>query len=182
MLKLFLPSREIWDDKKEEFSTIGGYEVELEHSLYTMAAWEAKWKVGFTNKQGLTQKQLFDYITTFMCQTPDVPKSAWLTINDEIVKKIQEYMEDPCTATKINSHAVNKPKKRETVTAEILYCQMFQLGIPLECEHWHLNRLMTLIEVCAIKNSPPKKMSRKEVAALQQKQNAAMRAKLGSKG
>lgn len=181
-LKLCLPSREGWDYEKEEYVTFGGQEIELEHSLYTMAAWEAKWKVPFSSKQGLTHKQLLDYIMSFMCQTPDVPKSAWLTLDEKSLKAIQVYMEDSCTAMTIKTYGQKKTSKRELVTAETLYCYMFQLGIPLECERWHLNRLMALIDMCAIKSAPPKKMSRKEAAMLQQQQNAKMRAKLGSRG
>lgn len=183
MLKLSLPSREIWNSDKETFDSIGGVEVELEHSLYTLAGWEAKWKIPFANKKGLTHKQFLDYIMNFMCQTTDIPKSSWLTMDAEILKLIQEYMEDSQTATTIkNSNPGRSKNKREIITAELLYCYMFQQGIPIECEHWHLNRLMTLIDVCAIKSSPPKKMSRKDAAILQQQQNARMRAKFGSKG
>lgn len=183
LLKLCLPTRDVWNPEKEVFDIIGGDEIELEHSLYTLAGWEAKWKTQFAKKEGLTHKQLLDYIMNFMCQTPDVPRTAWLTLDNETLEKIQKYMEDPQSGTTIKSPTSGKlTNKRETVSAELLYCYMFQLGIPMECERWHLNRLMTLIDVCAIKSTPPKKMSRKEAALLQQQQNAAMRKKLGSKG
>lgn len=182
-LKIRLPEREIWDDEKEEFGTIGGYEIELEHSLYTIAGWEAKWHTQFAAKDGLGQREFLDYIRSFMCQTPDIPATAWLTLDDETLRKIQEYMEDPHTGTKIKSLSHNKPQsRRETPSAEIIYYYMVQLGIPFECEHWHLNQLLTLIDVCAIKSGPAKKMSHKDAAALRQQQNAAMRAKLGSRG
>lgn len=183
MLKLSLPSRDVWDDEKEEFSTIGGQEIELEHSLYTLAGWEAKWHTQFAKNEGLTYKQLLDYIRNFMCQTPNVPSTAWLTLDEETLRKIQEYMEDSHTGTSIKSLKTAKPQtKREVMSAEIIYCYMVQLGIPFECERWHLNRLLTLIDVCAIKSGPPKKMSRQESIALQRQQNASMRAKLGSRG
>lgn len=183
MLRLSLPAIEIYNEQTEEFETLGGKTVELEHSLYTVAAWESKWKTPFADKKGLTREQLLDYIMNYMCQTEGVDSTDWMTLNQQTIEKISDYMEDPSSATTISSHG-NRPgsSRREIVTAEVLYFYMAQFGIPFECEHWHLNRLMKLIDVCAIKNSPPKKMGRKEAAQMQARQNAAMRAKLGSKG
>lgn len=181
-LKLKLPEREVWDPNNEQFDFIGGQQIELEHSLYTIAGWEAKWHIPFANLDGIDQQQFLDYITTFMCQTPDIPKTAWLTIDEMFLRKVQAYMEDPCTATSIKGMKSKPRQKKKITTAEELYCYMFQLGIPIECERWHLNRLMTLIDVCAIRTGPQKKMGRKEAAQLQRQQNEMMRAKLGSRG
>lgn len=183
MLKLSLPKIDIWDDKTEEFKELGGQTVELEHSLYTVAAWEAKWKTEFANKKGLTREQLLDYITTFMCQTPEIPKSAWLTIDQATFETIRNYMEDSQTATKVRK-LQNMPGsgRQGTITAELIYFYMTQFNIPPEYEHWHLNRLLTLLDVCAAKSAPPKKMGRREAAQMQAAQNAALRAKLGSRG
>lgn len=183
MLKLSLPKLDIWDEKTEEFKEIGGQTIELEHSLYTLAGWEAKWKTPFASKKGLTQEQRLDYIMNFMCQTEDVPRSAWLTLNQECFKKINDYMEDSQTATTVKrlSNAFVS-YRNQIVTAELIYFYMTQFNIPPQYEHWHLNRLMTLLDVCSIKNTPPKKMSRREAAQMQEAQNAALRAKLGSRG
>lgn len=182
MLKLSLPKLDVWDEKTEEFKEIGGQTVELEHSLYTVAGWEAKWKTPFAKKKGLTKEQLLDYIISFMCQTPEVPRSAWLTLDQECLKKVNDYMEDPQTGTTIHKSPFTSNGKSETVTAELIYFYMTQFNIPPEYEHWHLNRLMTLLTVCSIKNSPPKKMGRKEAAQWQAAQNAKRRSKLGSRG
>lgn len=183
MLKLSLPKLDVWNDKTEEFDELGGQTVELEHSLYTMAAWEAKWKTPFAAKKGLTQEQLLDYITNFMCQTPEIPRSAWLTLNQECLKKVSDYMEDSQTATTIKklSNRVGSGRN-QIVTAELIYFYMTQFNIPPEYERWHLNRLMTLLDVCSAKSAPPKKMGRREAAQMREAQNAALRAKLGSRG
>lgn len=181
MLKLSLPVIEVWTGT--EFDYIGGDEVELEHSLYTVAAWEAKWKKPFANKKGLEREELLDYIMNFMCQTKNTPREAWLSLTNKEVEQILKYMEDSMTATTIkNQNGSNKGSARSIVTSELIYFYMANYGIPWECEHWHLNRLMTLIDVCAAKNSPPKKMSKGEAARLQAEQNARMRAKYNSKG
>ncbi|MFR9256176.1 MAG: hypothetical protein ACLVJ6_12135 [Merdibacter sp.] len=56
------------------------------------------------------------------------------------------------------------------------------LQIPMECQKWHLNRLMTLIQVCDIKNRPPKKMGKKETISSYKALNEARRRKYGTRG
>ena len=58
---------------------------------------------------------------------------------------------------------------------------MIALGIPFECQKWHLNRLLTLIRVCEAKNNP-KKMSQKDIYAQNRSLNALRRKAMKSKG
>ena len=69
------------------------------------------------------------------------------------------------------------------LTNEIIYWQMITLGIPVEFQKWHLNRLLTLIKVCSIKNNPnKKKMSRSEIIQRNRELNRARRAANHSAG
>lgn len=179
MLRLSLPSLETFNEEKQEFETIGGLTVELEHSLYTVAKWEAKHKTEFVQS-----KMDFDFIMSYikeMCMTEDVPDNAWLCLTKSQINEILEYINDPSTATKFNKQ--NNPSHSSRITtAELIYYWMFSLQIPMECEHWHFNRLMTLIELASKESMPKKKMGKREAMQQQREINAMRRSKYNTKG
>ena len=88
---------------------------------------------------------------------------------------------DPMTATTFSDAKKGKPN-REIVTSELIYYWMITLHIPVEFEKWHINRLLTLIRVCEIKNTPPKKRSAREIMNRNAALNEARRKKLNTKG
>ena len=104
-----------------------------------------------------------------------------MSITNGNIKEINDYIDAPMTATTIHDETNGKPN-REQVTAELIYYWMIALNIPFECQKWHLNRLLTLIRVCDIKNRPPKKRSMKEIMRRHAAINAANKKRFNTKG
>lgn len=175
MLQLTVGQDEYYDAQQERFIKIKPTVVRLEHSLKSLAKWESKWKKPFLSKQNKTKEESIDYIRC-METTGSIDLKIFDYLTSDQLQQVDDYINDKMTATTINKKGPQKPS-REIVTAEVIYFWMIQHGIPPEYEKWHLNRLLTLIEVCSIKGGPNKKMSMKEQMAEQRALNAARRAK-----
>ena len=182
MLKVKIPDQTIWNEKTERFINIKETELQLEHSLISLAKWESKWHKPFLGKEDKTEEEILDYIRC-MTLTQHVDPNIYLYIPSSILKEIFDYIEDPMTATWFsNSEEKRGVGKKEVITAEIVYYWMVTLNIPVQFEKWHLNRLLTLIRVINVKNTPAKKMSKKDLLARNSQLNAARRVKFNSKG
>lgn len=178
-IEISIPETRLWDPVKEEFLYVKSQKLLLEHSLLSISKWEAKWKKPYLNSEK-TPIEVVDYIRC-MTLTKNVDPNVYYAIPATELEKLQNYILDPMTATTITNHEQKRPG-REVITAEILYWQMAQLNIDLEWEKRHLNRLITLIQVCAIKSQPPKKMSKAEIAKQNKALNAARRKRHNSRG
>lgn len=152
----------------------------MEHSLYAIALWESKWKRSFFQKQGMSPAEFLHYISC-MALDDNLPDRWWIRLGAKQLNDIQEYMIDPMTATVVKK-APSKPGPKTIVTSELIYFWMTQLNIPFECERWHINRLLTLIEVANVKMGPKKKIDRKAQLAEQHALNEKRKAQYGSRG
>lgn len=85
------------------------------------------------------------------------------------------------TATVIN-HPPGRDTNNDTMTSELIYYYMFSAQIPIECEKWHLNRLIKLIEIFGVKNQTPKKMNKSDLLNRNRSLNAQRRAMHNTKG
>lgn len=182
MLSVTIPERELWDPIKEEFVYTKECTIVLEHSLLSISKWESKWHEPFLNANGLVGDKLMDYIKC-MTITQNVNPLVYSGLTKQNIDEINRYMEDPMTATTIsNRKTSSKSRSRKKITSEEIYYWMVALQIPFECQKWHINRLLTLIEVCNIKNTPPKKMGKRKTMANNRALNAARRKAHNTRG
>jgi hypothetical protein len=180
MLPITIPANELWDERKQEFIQFKEQKLLLEHSLVSLSKWESKWNKAFLGKQPKTVEETLDYIKC-MTLTQNVNPDVYRNITNDNIEEINRYIEAPMTATVFTKN-VNSRMNREVVTSELIYYWMITLNIPFECQKWHLNRLLTLIRVCNVKNTPPKKMSKRSIMSQNAALNAARRKQLNSNG
>ena len=181
LLQITVPiSPEGWDEERQEFVDPQVKTLQLEHSLVSISKWESKWHKAFLSKKDKTEEEIFDYIKC-MTLTQNVDPSVYDHLTVDNVNQIKAYIEDPMTATVINTNSSDKSNK-ETVTSELIYYWMIAVNIPSEYQKWHINRLLKLIEVCKVKNSPPKKRSKSNIMRSNAALKAARRKQLGTRG
>lgn len=180
MLKIVVPPVEEYDEKENKFIYGEPVTITLEHSLVSISKWEAKWHKPFLSSNDKTVEETLDYIKC-MTLTQNVKDDVYYRLDRETFKQITDYIHDPMTATTIHSTS-NKPGGREVITSELIYYWMVAFEIPFECQKWHLNRLLMLIQVCNEKNKPTKKMTKNEIYSRNKALNEARRKRYNSKG
>lgn len=182
MLSITVPLEISFDNsEKQEFVVTKSFDLELEHSLFSLSKWESFFEKRFLNHDvEKTPDEMLWYIKA-MTLTKDVPEDVYLHLSSQNFDAIQAYMKAPMTATWFND-TMNKGGPSEVLTAEIIYYWMVTQQIPFECQYWHINRLITLVRVISSKNTPAKKMSKAEIAQQNRELNAQRRAQMGTTG
>ena len=181
MLELTIESGEVFDENSNEFISVPGKTIRLEHSLVSISKWESKWKKPFLTKDSKTDEETLDYICA-MTITQNVDPIIYRFLTNEHMRMVSEYVEDSMTATWFVENNQPSPPNKETITSELIYYWMIANQIPMECQKWHINRLLTLIRVCSIKNQPSKKMDAASLARNNAALNAARRKAMHTRG
>lgn len=186
MLEILVPGREFYDEKADDglgaFIQTKEHTLKLEHSLLSISKWEAKWHKKYLSGEERTPEEMLDYIRC-MTVNPTDP-IVYRSLTRQNIMDIENYIKDPMTATTFRNDP-NKRPNRHVPSSEELYYDMTAMNIPFEpCEKWHLNRLMTLIRICSIKNTPPKKgrKGRGDTARQWAAMNKERRSRLGTTG
>ena len=172
-LRVTVPKFEIYNEETNEFQTFNEVTISLEHSLVSVSKWESKWHKPFLYGDK-TGEELVDYIRC-MTISQNINYDIYNYLPNSVIRQITDYIDDSMTATTIKEDPFNR-RSNQIVTSEIIYYWMIAFNIPIECQKWHLNRLLTLIKVCEEKNKPSKKMSKSEINNQYRSINAARRA------
>lgn len=185
MLKITVPSKEWFDEEKWEFIQSPETTLVLEHSLISLSKWESIWEKPFlNNKMSLSKQELVDYIRCMTIQPKNVDPLVYRAVyeDDSLLEIVSKYINKKMTATWFSDSDEKKSGLEKPVTSEVIYYWMCRLNIPVEFERWHLNRLMTLIQVFNAKDAPPKKRSREEFLSERRALNEKRKKALHSRG
>lgn len=179
MLTITVPAVDAFDEETNEFISSDETTLRMEHSLVSLSKWESKYEKPFLADSEKTTEETLDYIQ-MMCLDTDVPPEVFSRIPAEAYEQVNKYISAKMTATWF----AEEPRKgaQEVITAEVIYYWLIALTIPFECQHWHLNRLLTLVRVCNNKNAPPKKMSKNDLAKRNHMINKQRKAQLKTSG
>lgn len=179
MLTIKVEPGELFNSETNEFIEIKGQTLQLEHSLVSISKWESKWKKPYLTKGDKTIEETIDYIRC-MTITQNVNPNVYSNLSEQNLKDILAYIEDPMSATTFSDYRKGGPK--EIITSEVIYYAMFANNVPLECQKWHLNRLLNLLRIFSIRNQPEKKMTKAQIMERNRAINEMRKAKLNTKG
>ena len=180
-LQLKIDDVDFFDERTETFVTVKGQTLQLEHSLVAMSKWEMKHHKSFLSNKNPTAEETLDYIR-FMTITQNVNPLLYSAITAEHIKLVNDYINDPMTATTFAKHEGKGSGIGKVTTTEEIYYAMSAYQIDWKAEKWPFNRLMVLLRVAEEKNKPKKKMRKGDIARRNRSLNAARRARSGSRG
>lgn len=182
-IPIAIKATELFNETTEEFIQIPATTLILEHSLLSVAKWEEKHHKPYLTDEEKTPEEFLDYIRC-MIVNKNVSPDVVYGLTEQNLIDIKQYMEDSHTATWFREDEDPKKKgpKPRIVTAELVYCWMIQLRMPVDIfQKWHIGRLITLIRVCQEENKPPKDKNAKpdmnKRRALMEQRRAKSRAK-----
>lgn len=196
-LKIELPEEEICVDSKDGDDSVVGLlykckksTIILEHSLWTISKWEAKMHKAYLKEDyKMTTEEFLEYVKCMIIFPEDILEEDFirLTRNPKYIKQINDYISDKMSAScfmESKSTGGRHGRSSDTMTSEVMYYSMFANQIPMELEHWHLNRLITLLRVFSVKNDVGSKKNRsmKDVMMDYDRINEMRKKKLGTRG
>ena len=180
MLTITVPAKEMFDEQTQTFFTLKAQTLQLEHSLVSISKWESKWCKPFLAKNAqITTEETLDYIRC-MTITQNVDPTVYRRLTRSNIDEINKYIDSPMTATTFSEN--KQGGGSETPTSELIYYWMISQNVPMECQKWHLNRLLTLLRIFSVKSQSPKKMSKRDIMNRYASLNAARRKQFNTKG
>jgi len=180
MLVLTVPERRVFIETELKFVNLDAVTLKLEHSLLSVSKWESKYCKPFISKDKKTREEMIGYMKCMTVHPLNLPEDFYNTLTPNLHEQIEGYINSPMTATVLPKN--RDSGSREIITTELIYYWMIANQIPFECQKWHLNRLLTLITVCTIKNTPKKKLSKNGLLTRNYSLNEQRKKQLNTKG
>ena len=174
MIQIHVKAQSLLDETSGEILHIGDTVLKMEHSLVSISKWEEEYHKPFLDKDHRKTRMETLFYIKCMTLNEDVPDYVYYALTNYDIAKIEAYIMDNRTASWFNEKD-ETGSNNEMVTSELVYYWMIANRIPPEYQWWHLSRLLTLIKICSIKNSPPKKMSEQEIIERNKALNRARR-------
>ena len=180
MLTLNIEKQKFYDSNEERFFDSKAMTIQLEHSLISISKWESIWCKPFLPVKGFVDgisnfEEELSYIECMIVGR--VPEHMPLLIYQKHGPEINRYIQHPSTATTIYRQDQNS-RSTKIVTTELIYYWMVRFQIPMECEKWHINRLLMLIDICNVKEKQAagkNSMTPRDAARYQYELNKARR-------
>ena len=176
MLILNLGNVEVWDPLENLFSRTEDRIVKLEHSLYSIAQWESKWRKPFLVQEAKTEEEMISYIELMVVEG-DMDVDL-LTVDH--LNEIAKYMETDMSATTVRN--LETGGSGMIITSEVMYAQMCNGQVNWEAQYWHFSRLNKLLRVLSEMNSEKKKMDKRDVLKQNHELNEQRKREMKSKG
>lgn len=182
MLEIVIPSAELFDEATQSFFNRDGERLLLEHSLVSLSKWESIWEKPFLDGKDKTTEETRSYIQC-MSLAPVSSPEVFKWLSDDNVSAISDYINSKQTATWFRTDPNSRPSQ-EIITSEVIYYWMIAHNIPFEAQHWHLERLLTLLKVCNEKNKPAQKskMGKRDLVEQRRLLNQQRKAQLNTTG
>lgn len=191
MLTVKMDATERYDEETNTFIYTDPYELHMEHSLSSISKWEQKFErpCPLINNEAMTDMEEKIYYLQCMCldefDDDEQMMNVLSSLKTSDIERIYEYINKKMTATTFfdfQSNNINGVTDNSKNTSELIYYAMIVFNIPFECERWHLNRLLTLIEVCKRKNQKQKGPSQEQLMMMRKEENRRRREAMKSRG
>lgn len=136
--------------------------LQFEHSLRSVSKWESKYKRLFFGSSPPTDAELLDYYS-MMLLSPEIDPDLVYLMDPAQMIEVNEYInsiQSASTVPKIKSNG-----RGETLSSELLYHWLTEMGHDWSCEDWHISRLLMLLQITNFKRQPAKKQNDAELMA-----------------
>src|SRR5881398_3460720 len=133
MLTITVGANESFDEETNTISLVGGFQLQLEHSLVSLSKWEAIHEKPFLADTPKTPQEVFSYVEC-MLLTENPPGDFLQKLSQENLTEINAYIDAKMTATWF-SEITPQARNSETITSELIYYWLTVFHIPFDCEN-----------------------------------------------